>query len=213
MHTKFAIGLLGLVPLLLASGCTSMRSTALTRLDDGSLYSDLERPAKGVPLALKVPTHLEVEIVETFFWANNGATFAEANLPRPMIDVRTRVIETKQVFTVDFVRPAAGTLNTKLEFTDEQYLKSINNRIEDQTIKAIAESARALTPLLGSPKSAVSSGASLTNRLIVDERTLAFQRFDLNSPTFEQDVRAFLDLYINNCNDCKQTFPRLNASF
>ena len=53
---------------LLSTGCTSFRSTIVNRLSNDSLRPQSEtRTARGVPVKLKVPTHMEVRIVETYF--------------------------------------------------------------------------------------------------------------------------------------------------
>ena len=49
------------------TGCTSFRSTLMHRSGDGSLHRDgCLRPLRGIPVKLKVPSHLAVSIVETY---------------------------------------------------------------------------------------------------------------------------------------------------
>lgn len=51
-----------------ANGCTSFRSTIANRLSNDTIRPQCEtRTTRGVPVKLKVPTHVDVRIVETYF--------------------------------------------------------------------------------------------------------------------------------------------------
>ncbi len=63
------IGLLSLVMFLhFTSGCTSFRTSILQRTASGTFVENYPRRiTRGIPVKLKVPTHLEVVIEEDFF--------------------------------------------------------------------------------------------------------------------------------------------------
>ena len=107
---------------LVPIGCTSMRSTMINRYEDDTFAGnsngdlkrhDMARPFKGVPITIKVPTHVDVKIIETSYLFDNGSGLSEFKLMYPHRDVEIVTIETEKVFTVDFKRPISGSLNYK----------------------------------------------------------------------------------------------------
>ena len=109
---------------VLASGCTTYSSIPLSRNQCDGLSKDTCAPVKGVPIAVKVPTHLDVYIDETFFLLPDaGDIYQEVQIldingsPIRNLGIRPQMIQTKKIFVVDFKRAAAGITSNGLETT------------------------------------------------------------------------------------------------
>lgn len=225
MANRFLL-MIALLSIMSLTGCTSIRSTMLLRTDNNSYVGNSNgsarcdgaaRPFKGVPITVELPTHLDVSITETYYLfagiapattnsADVAASLQEA-VPsaRRNLGVKAELVKTKKLFTVDFKRPAAGVLSYNAKFAG-QYFDAINNKIEDRTINDTADAIATVLPKLASLTAAKkgtdgTTGSELQNRVIKGERVVAFRRFDLNSPTFEDDVEQFVNQHLN-CDDC-----------
>ncbi len=198
-------------------GCQSFSSTMLNRLGDNSFVGNSNgygkagsqaRPFKGIPITLQVPSHLDVYIDEVYYLQDGGdkAQIVEPLADTRILKVRTELIKTKKVFTVDYKRPGSGTLNSNTQLSDEQYFKSISNSIIDTTI---TDSAALLnTVLTGRSTSAdgpTTAQQSLMSNLVRDTRVVAYKRFDINDPDFEYQVEAFVNQNLNDCDQCGQS--------
>lgn len=210
----------GFILLLLfsANGCTLVKSTLVSRQDDNSFVGQSNgtpqdlgktRPFRGIPVALKVPTHVDVAVTETYFIQEVGSgdkrtlrevVFDDPAVPRNL-NVTITPVTTKKLFTVDFVRPMAGTLDYKAEFTDEQYFRSIENTITDETIQDVTAAIKTVAPALGFSASAT-IGEKLTDKMFTATRTVAYARFDIDAPDFEEQLNAFLTLQVTGCHNC-----------
>lgn len=199
------------LPLVVSVGCSSFSSTALSRMDDNTFvgnsngnpkYGGETRPFKGVPVTLSLPTHLDVYIDEEYYLGGdpNVNVLTEASIGQ-IRNVRTEVIRTKKVFITDFKRPAAGSLNLTQTFNDDQYWKGIQSTIDDQTI---AESTKLLAAVLkaipasAKPVSAAKPTINPTYHKMT--RVVAYQRFDINDPCFEQLVEEFVNSHLVYCD-------------
>src|SRR5262249_20666683 len=140
-----------------AAGCCSIATTHVERNKEACGWNLTHM--NGIPTTLDVPHHFRVSIVETYYEkAGNilrdprgncppGFTVPAApDAPAPVANlpilkthrVDIQVENTKEIFAVDFVRPAAGTLTTKASLDAErQYFTSIDNKIVDKTIQDI----------------------------------------------------------------------------
>lgn len=204
---------------LLLAGCQSFSSTMLNRLDDNSFQGNSNgfaklfsktRPYKGIPITLQVPSHLDIYIDETYYIApgSGDGVVSEILDDTRILNVRTSIISTKKVFTVDFKRPGAGSLKLGMEFTDEQYFKTITSELEDRTIKdaaalaaQVVDSVQAFSTSSKGPDTDALS--MLEERGIIrDTRTVAYQRFDINAVDFEFQVQDFVNKHLNCCNQC-----------
>ena len=123
----FLCAILGFA-VVFASGCTSMTSTLYS--NDGCQDCErVKKHLKGVPITLNVPSHIRVSIIEKNYANKDIKNGMVAFIP----DLKTRhvvidPIKQKELFTVDFKRPAAGTLKYNLDFdVDRQYIKKMNN--------------------------------------------------------------------------------------
>jgi hypothetical protein len=203
------------------SGCTSISSTPLTRSDDNSFMGDSNgktrvlnrsRPYKGTPVKVKVQTHVDVFVDETYYLKREGETWSEHRIPNRLYSIRTAPVVSEQIIMVDFKRPASGTLKLGVEFNDQQYFKSIESKLVDTTLKDTAE-------LIGqavktfSPKDLMKSACPETKpniEFVEMKRTVAYQRFDVNAQNHEAQLEHFMNEYLNNCNSCG-TSPSYDA--
>lgn len=211
-----------MLTLIATSGCCSIRTTAIDRKENDCLVVNPECPMHGIPVQLKIPTHLELKVVETTYWEKQDIPGEKPTLV-PLSTCRaTRTVEhdvcyTEKIFLVDPVRPGAGTSAYGFAFKSggdnnknvgKGYLEKVSYKIDDQTIK---ESANLLSSALGFI-SAFQTGSSdpnpNTGTLVSTDRTIAYGQFDINSPSFEEEVSAFLDCHVNragnSCVKCPQ---------
>ena len=76
--------------LLTATGCSSFRTSAVDRVENDMLVVNPDCPMKGVPVSLRVPSHLELCVVETTYWekvdeAGKKPTLAPPLTPRTVL--------------------------------------------------------------------------------------------------------------------------------
>ncbi|MEZ6061481.1 MAG: hypothetical protein R3C19_14140 [Planctomycetaceae bacterium] len=213
--------------LMTACGCATISSTLIERDVCDTGYTD--STTKGVPITVKVPTHLKVVVRETRFLTLDGDTLTPVTFDRTVVvnnngqsvlqtlsepvvavDVDHEYIETEKIFTVDFKRPAAGTLNYKLGFED-QYITSIQNELQDRTI---ADVSTAINRILGSVADLRTGGlrAGLSD---VGERSSGLKSlqkvssiraaavFEFDDPMFEVRLAEFLTQHLcaETCHD------------
>jgi hypothetical protein len=119
----FVVGLTG-------SGCASIRSTIFS-YDGCQDFTKTKTHIKGVPTTLEVPTHLHVKV-----WRSRYGKASDTGFITFVKELETRKVEInpvkqKEIFAVDFKRPAAGTLKYKVDFDkDKQYIKEITNELD-----------------------------------------------------------------------------------
>jgi hypothetical protein len=209
---------IALLPTLL-SGCTSISSTFLQRAEDDAMLGlsngktgihDHARPFKGIPVTLQIPTHLDVAIVETLLCTDDPSSGKLTLLPlsKRHLDVLPNIQFSDKVFTVDLKRPAAGSLDYEIEFQNEkdspQYFQQISYHVVDQTLKdisAVIANLKPLSPPLAIPTAAKSSDSD-SPEITPLTRTIAWKRFDIHSPDFEDQVLAFVNEHLNDCHSC-----------
>lgn len=203
-------------------GCASARSQAINRSPDNYLSKNEPIPCKGVPITMKVPTHLDIAVMETYYLQNeacyeNGdnntkvqryADLRELTMPTRNLSVKVTPVLTEQVFTVDFKRPMSGTLQYGATFGSDQYFDTITGTAVDSTITDVTALVAAAAPLFAVPTSAGTVGEGITN-VIVGNRMVAYRRFDINEPDFEEQVLAFVNHHMNACNQCSG--PTINS--
>ena len=154
---------------------------------------------RGIPVTVKMPTHLEVRVIERRYLA--PGTFEKFHTA---LIVEHEIREKDQVFTVDSVRPAAGNLtySAKLENANS---KQFDSKIEDKTIQDITKLVPKLPDVLANLKKA--SAVSLTNGNVPEvsesvmrvDSLVAVKVFDVHDPNLSACVQAFLDQYVNAC--------------
>lgn len=186
-------------------GCSSLKSTMLTRDESNSSWQSIK--TCGVPITLRVSTHLRVQINEKrYLTPKMGATAAE-NTWTPLTDPQGcpivsvswqhDFIKTDKIFTVDFKRPAAGTIDFSATFQD-QYMTNIASKIEDKTIADVSNAIQGI--LKASRRTGVTgdavAGAGPELREVDSVRAIAV--FELDDPTWELQLAQFLDTYLTS---------------
>ena len=213
------VGLLLVV--LAVAGCNSIRTTVLDRTENGNLVcGNHSGHLKGVPVMVKVPTHIEVRIYQRDYWyanVENKLVPLEQQMATRFVD--TKVQMTEQMFLVDPKRPAAGTgvyafkFNSSADDKDagKGYLKSVAYQANDETLTRSATLLTSIAGLIGPPSTTLASKTSSNGRKRTKDdavlpystdRLVKMMRFDINSPTVDDDIREFLDTHLNNCHNC-----------
>ncbi|QDT92340.1 hypothetical protein [Gimesia algae] len=198
---------------LMHAGCTSFKTMTLGRLDSDSLFVEcFGHKQKGVPVKLKVPTHVVVSIYEqqVLIRGNDGVKLQSFSPPQYEVD--SVLSYTDKVFLVDFARPAGGSLtlgaegNNGITFDNEQYFQTIQAEVKEETMKQVGT---ALETLKGSFTSTDSTSGvvkteNLTSNLSFERSIIACQRFDLARPHWEDEVNCFVEEYLGKCGRCPE---------
>jgi hypothetical protein len=185
----------------LSTGCTSIRSTWYG--DDGCQTCEkAKKHLRGVPTTLEVPTHLHVQILRTRYGSFNSTTGAVTFFPEldsKSVDV-AQVIQ-KEIFTVDFKRPASGTLAYDVKF-DKQYITKIENSLDDKTIASVANLISQVLKTVPTLAGKSSAGNVDTDKglLLPFQEVLASEMFAINEPNLQERIKAFVDVYVNQCD-------------
>lgn len=193
-------------------GCTSFRSTIMSRLPNDQIVRNSCQSARGIPVTLKIPTHVDVKIVEEYFIVQANSQTAIPKLNRPLRRVELETVYTPKVMTVDFVRPAAGTISLSSDndgngivLDDAGYFESIQGKIDDKTVEELTKAIPNFKKLLGpsNPRSAASVAAkgkpTETGAWHSYDSIIAYRRFDINEPCWEQSVDDFVNEYLSEC--------------
>lgn len=209
------------------TGCTSISSTMLNRTETDFYFGNSNgrtkcdgqsRPLKGVPITVRVPTHLDVAIKESIILAKDTEKNELYQLAstRRHIFVEASLVESDKVFTVDPKRPAAGTMGYTLLFGDKakagdpdnsQYFKSISYQIKDRTVNEVNASLNTLLPLLARQSMTGRQASAGEQISIIQEEivgVVAWKRFDLDAPDFEAQVECFVEQHLNCSDSCQQ---------
>ena len=199
--------LLCLIILLATSGCTSFKTTIMQRASDSRLYPN--QPCAlttGIPVKLKVPTHVEVTVKETYFIEKSEDAGTKRTVYRelPIKDtkscpinplyVTTKVIYTDKVFTVDFRRPAGGTFTlSETSFDSEQYFANLKAAYTEKTLEDIGTALTTLKTIPGIGSSGETKG---NVNLSVGERQVASMRFDISELGWEDCLNEFVSQHL-----------------
>jgi hypothetical protein len=183
---------------VIQTGCSSIKSTLLERDATNTGWTSLK--TCGVPVTLKVTTHLRVTVTENRLFTMN----VEGKKWVPLEDTQgcavterswaLEEIKTDKVFTVDFKRPAAGTIKYDAKFSN-QYFTEFSNEVEDRTIAEISSAIQGIISVL--PKSSGASGEDrgFTNGLPEIKRfptVVAVAVFAVDEPNWELQMTDFL---------------------
>lgn len=222
--------------LLILTGCNSIRTNMWTRAEDDNLHPDACSKLKGIPVMLRVPSHLEVTITETLYLQyqqidplKDEFELRVIPLDHPDLDVAANLKYTEKMFLVDPVRVGAGNGSYGFGFgpananasaiigedglaTGHGYVHNANFKANDQTI---IQSANLLSTVLSlRPKASGKSGLLDPNTLregskpvIKMTRTVAYHRFDLGSPCVDAEVLAFMEQHLNGCHPTCEVDP------
>jgi hypothetical protein len=208
--------------LVAVAGCNSISSSMLNRLETDDFVGNSNgepkkhcqtRPYKGVPITLRVPTHVDVAVQEKVRFSFSDGELCAIRTPKRHLSVDTELIYTDKVFTVDVKRPAAGTADYTLEFggqtaslDNRQYFKELKSKIVDETIEDVTGAIDTVFSAVPASKSGDDNGETLTQRDDVkffdQTRTVAWKRFDVDAADFEMQVAAFVQQHLNGCHSC-----------
>ena len=209
---RLSYTILGL--LVIASlGCNSFSTTALDRRENDCLVVNPDCPMKGIPVTLRVPTHLELKVIETTYWEKQETPGQKATLVPLSTCRKTRTVEheacfTEKVFLVDPKRPVAGTQNFGFTFRSNEdsdgpdagkgKLSGVTYRVDDTTIEESANLISNALGLVSAFQTSSDPARANTGTLISTDRIVAYGRFDINASDFEQKVSCFLDTNVNH---------------
>lgn len=222
MRSRYWLGLALLW--LSATGCSSLHTTFFRRHDDDTLCKENDVPIHGVPVMVKVPTHLELRVDETIHLIKEpGKTTVQvigpAGTTLRSVDANLRV--TEKMFVLDPKRPMSGTANYGFAFQSKPdgnsnaakdlargaaghgYLQGLKYKVDDQTLANVSTFLANIAPLLATPVArSEDAPADPLKGVYTTRRTIAFGLFDLASPSFEDEVNAFLEEHVNRCSPC-----------
>ncbi len=213
MKVKFTTSLLAtLLVCCVLTGCRSFSSTPVSRTESDSFHGDSNgvaryfrggaRPFKGTPVKLKVQTHTDVFVEETYELRRSGGTWLRNDLGKKFYQVRTEPVFGEQIVFVDFKRPASGSLDMDITYSADQYLKAINSSVTDTTI---ADTAGLVTEAIKFMKPAETGKDPDSSAPEIERdatRVVAYKRFDINAVDYEIQLEQFVNQYLNNCDSC-----------
>jgi hypothetical protein len=192
--------------ILTLSGCSSIKSTIY---DPDNCCGDNKRRLHGIPVTMDVPTHVKVTIVEKRYYrlpadAEGRAPLLPTTIP-PTRHLEYDVVAVKELFTVDFKRPAAGTMDLQVAYDEKtsggQYFSGITYNVEDLTIDKVSGLIQAIissTPTLaglGLPTAARDA------TLVEVPRVIAVEFFNARQPGLQARIQEFLERYVNACTE------------
>ncbi len=203
MHLRLC--LLGLL-LMVNTGCNSIQTTFLQQNECGQLVKNSQHARRGVPVMVKVPTHVEVKIIQTDIWRIDSQDKASKKLVHvPEATSRRAEIETvftEQMFLINPKRPASGTGEFALGLSEDGkgILRSANYKAVDTTLKDSANLLTTAISTLGGVKTSIDRDSA---RIVSAERTVTYRRFPIDQNT-ESEIEQLLEQYINRCStgDC-----------
>ncbi|MCA9065001.1 MAG: hypothetical protein KDA96_18150 [Planctomycetaceae bacterium] len=187
-----------LAVLVVLPGCKSIKSTLLLRDEMNLGWQTIE--SDGIPITLRVPTHLQVAIVDVQYAHRPGekgwALLSDGDKPVTTVSVSHHFIVTEKIFTVDPKRPAAGDIDFTIDLAeDKQYLSKVTSDITDRTIQetsmAFERIFAAFNP--GGAGGDADNKGTTDNPLAPIESVRAMQVFEIDDPCFEQNLSAFLN--------------------
>lgn len=193
-------------------GCNSFSTNFLHR-DEGNFLWLKHQKLQGVPVTLKVPTHVRIDVTEKSYMLLNSNGIQQKSPGFPLRSVSYEPIQTEKIFLVDLKRPAAGTIGANLDFdADEQYFNSIKNEVDDQTIGAVSDLIGQIAPsgLIGTPTSEEQVASELRGRVKEVSTVVASKVFEFDAPDFEILVSEFLGKHLNCNHDCGTVSPLRN---
>jgi hypothetical protein len=203
---------------LAAAGCGSIRTTPLDRTEADTYVVNPHHPICGVPVMLRVPTHLKVAVIEKRYWSvcATDATLKPLQAKRPILDVEHNLEYTEKMFVVDPVKPLSGDQAYGFTYagTDEDHpnrngkgylsgmrYKSVDTSIVDSAALIGTALKRFAPPKADAAFADTKEDSKPVQNVIITTRVIAFRRFDVNAPDLEHAVTVFLCSHLNHaCN-------------
>lgn len=197
---RWTCALIGLL-LLSSPACNSIKTTPIDRQSGGQLSADCQSPLPGIPVMLRVPTHLDVEIKEVEYWTPSQGILRPLAGQTTSRHVSAEVQSIEQMFLVDPKRVASGSGAYGFQFDAKHaghgYLSGADYQANDTTLSQTSTLIASIAKTTGSPISAAEQDLASTSGVITTTRTIAFRKFDINSPSVDQEVKQFCDQYVN----------------
>lgn len=159
----------------------------------------------GTPITLKVPTHLRIYVYEKYYMEKVSVAgvsrWQRADVPT-LHDFGSEILYTDKIFTTDFIRPAAGTLNLDVNYTPDQYVQRVQQDITDETLKDVTKLLETLPgkffPL---PGAKLASGQDTADWKEI-KSVVAANVFEIDDPHFEMNISEFVQTHLNSkCTD------------
>ena len=219
---KFAKSSILVVLFLAVTGCMSIQSTMLHR--DACNTAWEKKKLKGMPITLKVPTHVRVDVVETKYLVTDGtgSRYVKVNdCDVVKYEVKREQIVTEKIFTVDLKRPAAGTMDYTAKLSPaDQYFTQVTSNLDDITIQ---EASKAFERILGALPTVAAPNAGKvptaeqkqteTDSVTVTpvSSVIASEVFAFSNPMFEDNIRSFLQQSLIPRQTCDPAATDTNA--
>ncbi len=198
------------------TGCSSFCSSILGRGGDGKFSGrNIVTRSAGIPMKVKVPTHIEAKIVEKFFVDETKGVAVVPENAR-ILDVQTSKVYSDQVVMVDIPRPFSGTLDMSsdgIKLDSDGYLTQIGATFKDTTIKDITKvlesdvtkiiqtEAKSKVRLDDEPdEEGEEEDRSNTVVLTPQLRVVAVERFDISNPGWQSAMNDWIERHMGNCN-------------
>lgn len=199
---------------LASAGCASICSTMLTRNESNSDWN-AARHLRGVPITLKVPTHVKIYVYETYYLQKVpvGGITKTQRLPLPFAvrDFAQEFIYTEKIFTVDFKRPAAGTFNLRVDMTEDQYIQNLQHDVTDQTIQQVGALIKKIAPAGLLPSLVTADSSAVDNQLTPITSVVAVGIFEVDAPDFETQLSSFINWHLTQAHDAWAVPPGVNS--
>lgn len=205
-------------------GCKSFSTQSLYRLsNDSVVVQETNKKLNGIPVKLKIPSHIGVTIYEQQVLLGPRKTgdttlstgYSLVSFTPRQLKAETELIYTDKVFLVDFKRPAGGVLDlTGASLDDEQYFSDIQAKVTEQTLADIDTALGTLKDNLRRPRSKDMSATPTSGNTTAEaspgsvsfqKSVIAYQRFDISECDWEVRLNAFVEQHIANCVQPCQT--------
>lgn len=193
-------------------GCASMDSTMLARNESNSGW-ERHPHLRGVPITVKVPTHVKLYVYEKHFFIPTEAGIRRLELPYAVRDFSYDFIESEKIFTVDFKRPGAGDFNLRLDMKADQYIDKVQHDVTDKTLEDVTALIGSIAPggIFGTPvapqkSAAETAGGSFKEGIPAEHlkevnSVVAVGMFEIDAPDFEQQITEFVNCHLNKAHD------------
>jgi hypothetical protein len=121
----------------------------------------------------------------------------EVEMPA-IYDFGSETLYTDKIFTTDFIRPAAGAFNLKVDYTQDQYIQKVQQDITDETLKEVGNLIDKLPGLfVPKPAAAKLAGGEIGDSLREVKSVIAANVFEIEDPNFETNVSEFVQTFLN----------------
>jgi hypothetical protein len=199
---RWSIATLG-IGLGVISGCRSTSSVMFSRNESNSAWCQFKK-VDGIPITVKIPTHMKLYVYDKYFLEIDKIAGSErlATADIPILrDFAHEMVYTEKVVMVDFKRPAAGSANLKVDFTEDQYIKNVQQDITDETLQRVNELVATTLPSFLQAADG-DQPQKIEDRVKEVKSIVAVGMFEVDDPSFELQVQQFLMENVNCSGRC-----------